>query len=186
MSPVRARPLLLVLVLAAAAACDDQFPLPPALFTNVVDSVTLYALDGTPVTSPSGFIVEQRALVRVDRASTLDFAVNIDPSGQAVLLPSGALGYSSLSGIKVVNQLFDSLNVAPGDPYERLEPVPVSAGTVLVVQTAPVVCAFSAFLPLYAKVEVTAIDVVQRTFTLRVLANVNCGYRSLETGIPDS
>jgi hypothetical protein len=185
MLPARVRPILLVLALAAAA-CDEQFPLPPALFTNVIDSVTLYALDGTPVTSPSGFIVEQRAMVRVDRASTLDFAVNIDQNGQALLYPSGALGFNSLSGIKAVSQSFDSLRVAPGDPYERFEAVPVNVGSVLVIQTAPVVCAFSAFLPLYAKVEVTAIDVAQRTFTLRVLANVNCGYRSLETGIPES
>ena len=41
-------------------------------------------------------------------------------------------------------------------------------------------------VPLYGKMEVTAVDQVAHTVTLKVLANQNCGYRSLKTGIPKS
>jgi len=39
-------------------------------------------------------------------------------------------------------------------------------------------------VPLYGKLEVLELDPTQHTVKVRVLANQNCGYRSLNIGIP--
>src|SRR5207249_10062296 len=56
-----------------------------------VDSVSLWALDGTPLTTPSAYSISGRVAVRTDQTTGFDFAFNITPSGEAVLLPTGAL-----------------------------------------------------------------------------------------------
>jgi hypothetical protein len=35
--------------------CGDSLGLPPPNFANVVDTTTLFALQGTPISSPSGY-----------------------------------------------------------------------------------------------------------------------------------
>ena len=47
----------LVALAIATAACSDSNSLGPATDPNIIDTVTIYALQGTPITSPSGFSV---------------------------------------------------------------------------------------------------------------------------------
>jgi hypothetical protein len=47
-----------------------------------------------------------------------------------------------------------------------------------------VVCT-SLSVPQYGKLEVLGIDPAVRSITFRILNNNNCGYRSLQPGIPD-
>jgi hypothetical protein len=39
-------------------------------------------------------------------------------------------------------------------------------------------------VPQYGKIEITAIDLVARTIRFRYLVNNNCGYTSLQPGLP--
>ena len=57
----------------ASVACDDT-GLVPAGFPNVVDTVTLYALQGTPISTPSAFDISSGAAVRTDQGFPFDFA----------------------------------------------------------------------------------------------------------------
>ena len=41
-------------------------------------------------------------------------------------------------------------------------------------------------VPHYGKLVVTGIDTVANTVTFLVMVNQNCGYRGLETGLPDN
>ncbi|MGH7537858.1 MAG: hypothetical protein ACREMF_04430 [Gemmatimonadales bacterium] len=168
----------------AAAACEDASGLPPATIANLVDTISLFALDGTPLSAPSGFNIEAAQVLRTDRSARFDFAFNLTPAGDAVLLPTGALDLGRASGILVQSTSFDSVRSAPVDGYTDSLPVVVDSGTVAVVRSRPSACVFGAVVFFYGKVQVLAVDTVARRIDLQVLVDQNCGYRDLEPGIP--
>jgi hypothetical protein len=177
--------LSLVAALAVvAAACEETIGLPAAGLANVEDTVSLYALDGTPLAAPSGYNIQSKTALRTDLTTRFDFAFNITPAGQAVLLPTGALGLGRASGIQVQSVPFDSVKTAPTGAYTDSLPVTVDSGTVAVVHSRASQCAFGAIVFYYGKVQVLAVDTVARRIDLRVLVDQNCGYRDLEPGIP--
>ncbi len=167
-----------------AAACDTTSGLPAAAFANVEDTVSLYALDGTPLTAPSGYNIQTKTALRTDQTTGFDFAFNLTPAGQAVLLPTGALGLGGGSGIQVQGVPFDSVKTAPTGAFADTLPVAVDSGTVAVVHSRASQCIFGAVVFYYGKVQVLAIDMVARRIDLRVLVDQNCGYRDLEPGLP--
>lgn len=167
-----------------AAACGTSTGLPAASFSNGVDTVSLYALDGTPLTAPSGYNIASNSVLRTDRFTTFDFAFNITAAGQPVLLPTGALGLGRSSGIQVQTVGFDAVTVASTNVYVDTSAVPVDSGTVAVVHSRAASCSFGAVVFYYGKIEVLAIDTVARRIDLQVLVDQNCGYRGLELGIP--
>src|SRR2546422_9572004 len=104
-------------VVLALAACSEPLGLPPPTTSNVVDTIALFALDGTPLRTPSAYKLSGRQLVRTYQSADFDFAFNIDASNRAVLLPTGALGLPQSSGIQVATQPFEALTVAPTGGY---------------------------------------------------------------------
>jgi hypothetical protein len=175
------------LLLGAAlllAACDNTTGLPVANIANVVDTISLYALDGTSLPLPSGYVITSKTVVRTDQRSDFDFAFNITPAGQAVLLPTGAVGLGVSSGIDTLNVPFDAVKTAPTTKYIDSLPVAVDSGAVLVAHSRPVTCSFGAIVFYYGKIEILAVDTIARRIDLRVLVDQNCGYRDLEPGIP--
>ena len=176
---------VLVAVLGVVAACSDSNGLPPAGNPNEVDTLSLFALDGTPLSSPSGYDVASNLALRTDRAVAFDFAFNFDSAGHAVLLPTGALGLTRSSGIQVQSVPFDAVTTAPGGAYVDTMAVRLDSGTVAVVHSRATQClTFSAIVFYYAKIEVLAIDTIARRIDLQVMVDQNCGYRGLEPGIP--
>src|SRR6266550_7000348 len=126
---------------AALAACGDPFGLLGASSINVVDSlVSLYALSGTPVTTPSAYRLAPPGVVRTDQEVTLDFAFDIDSVGRAVLLPTGALRLGRATGLQTSTVAFDSLRLAPDRGYQLDSAVVVDSGTVALVHSAPTTC----------------------------------------------
>lgn len=174
-----------VAALALLAACEDPFALPRASIPNVVDTVRLYALDGTPLHAPSAFHLERGTVVRTDQTFAFDFAFNVDTAGQPVFLPTGALNLGRGSGLQLATQPFDSLTIAPERGYDDSSAVALSAGDVILVRSRPVSCFFGAEYPLYAKAHVLALDLVERTIDFEILVDANCGYRGLEPGLPE-
>ncbi|MEE8362411.1 MAG: hypothetical protein V3R71_09645, partial [Gemmatimonadales bacterium] len=80
--------MVLSLLGIAVAACSDPNALAPASETNVIDTIALFSLDGTPVSEASGFAVELGQPVRTDIFSAFDFVFTVDPQGQPWLVPS--------------------------------------------------------------------------------------------------
>jgi hypothetical protein len=179
-----AAPCALVAGLAALAACGDPLGLPAATFTNDVDSVSLYALSGTPPATPSAYRVEFRQIIRVDQTATFDFAFDIDTAGRALLLPTGALGLGRNSGVQVTSQTFDSVRVAPTRGYALDSAVVVSPGSIAIVQSQLALCTWGGQAFYYAKLLVLDVDTNGRRIDFLILANTNCGYRGLEPGLP--
>lgn len=184
MHTVRGSALAALAAVLVIAACDNTSGLPVATAPNEVDTVSLFALDGTPLPSPSGYNLQSNTVVRTDRFTSFDFAFNITPAGQAVLLPTGALGLGQSSGIQVQSVGFDAVTQAPTGTYVDTSAVPIDSGAVAVLHSRAAQCSFGAIVFYYGKIEVLAIDTVARRIDLQVLVDQNCGYRGLEPGIP--
>jgi hypothetical protein len=184
MHPIRH--LILMLPLAAAAACSDANSLADPTESNVVDTVTIGSLEGTSISTPSGFNISTGA-VRTDQSVEFEFAYNIrqlaDGTPQRVFLPRAALGLSSPTanpGLQQRSETFDQITTAQSNGYVTDSAVAVAVGDRFVVRSR-VVCS-SLGVPFYAKLEVLSFQ--DSTVTFRWLADLNCGYKDLLPGLP--
>ncbi len=180
----RATALLGLGLLAAAAACAITSTLSPANEGTVVGSVTLWALTGTSLVDPSAYDVMLETVVRTDRTSAFDFAFDIRVDSlndtSAVLLPRGAMGLYVDGGLQVTTQPFDSITIAPTSGYQDSLPVVVTVGTVVLAASRSETCTNGYVRPIYAKMQITTVDLVDRSLTFNILDDPNCGYRSLQ------
>ena len=177
-----------LLLLAFAVGCGDPFPLPQASVENRVDTLSLYALRGTPVASPSAYAMEFREVVRTDQGQGFDFAFDIDTAERAVLLPTGALKLGRQSGVQISTTPFDSILIAPTSKYQLDSAVVVDSNSVALLQSRSLTCSFGIAGVLYAKLHVLKIDTTTastgRRMDFEILTDINCGYRGLEPGLP--
>jgi len=192
----RCRPARLAAWVAAAlvtsAACGDSNGLSDPILTNVVDTVTLGALVGTPVTTPSAFSVASvapfspGAPVRSDQTSAFDFAFNIDPGGKPVFLPLSVLGLGTKTsvdpGLRATTQAFADITRASDGSYVNQDTVPFAVGDRFIARSR-IACGLLS-VPQYGKLEVLDIDETERSVTFQVLTNNNCGYKDLTPGLP--
>jgi hypothetical protein len=179
------RSLFVVVLLLAAVACSDSTGLPDATLTNTERTDTLYALIGTPVSTPSGYALEGSRRIRTDLSVEFDFAYNVESDGSHVFLPRAALGIDPTAavnpGFLASNGTFEAIKVAPSNGYVTDRAIPIAVGERYVVRSR-VTCSIG--VPKYAKVEVVAIDDVARIVAFRVLTDDNCGFKGLEPGLP--
>jgi hypothetical protein len=179
---------LTLLILAFVVGCGNPFPLPQASIENRVDTLSLYALHGTPVSTPSAYAMEFRQVVRTDQSQGFDFAFDIDTAGRAVLLPTGALKLGRQSGVQITTTPFDSILIAPTSKYQLDSAVVVDSNTVAILHSRSLTCAFGLAGVFYAKLHVLAIDTSSapggRWMKFEILTDINCGYRGLEPGLP--
>lgn len=180
--------LLTVLVTGGAGlACGDPLALPPARFENTVETVVLYALEGTDIRLPSAYDVINRRTARIDRFQPFDFAFDLDAGGTPLLLPSVFLGVFPGSGILRPEASFEGVISAPTDGFTADSAVAIAVGDVFVVRSRTEQCsALLGSLPRYGKFRVLAVDPATRTITLEALVNANCGYRDLQPGFPEN
>lgn len=174
-------------LVVAAAGCSDPNPLPDASISNGVDTLTLYAVSGTDVWRASGYAATERRTVRLDQSTTADFAYQITPDGRHILLPGALVGQAAANGVnpglQVVDSAFDDLTFARNDDYLTLDTVDVAPGTVFYIRGRVATSCFYGY-PTFGKGEILAFDETARTLLFRVLINANCGYKSLEPGLP--
>ncbi len=171
-------------LLLLAAACSDTNRLPTAQIENTVDTVSLFALSGTAVGTPSGYALLGKQRVRVDQSAALDLVFDFDAAGRPALFPTGAIHLGTASGIRQASLPFDSIKVALTDAYVLDQPYVVDTGTVVFVQSRPTTCLFGAVASLYAKLRVLAVNTTLRRLDFQILANQNCGYLGLQPGLP--
>jgi hypothetical protein len=176
------RSFSVLLSLALAAACSDANGLADPINVNVVDTLSLGALEGTPIQTPSAYAVDLGD-VRTDQTPNFEFAYNVEPSGRRVFLPRKVLGLTSTSGadpgLQASSAAFSAITSAPSNGYVTDSVVPVEVGQRWLVRSR-VTCAIG--VPLYAKLEILSFQ--DSTVTFQVLADKNCGYKGLEPGLP--
>jgi hypothetical protein len=183
MTTIRPLACLAAVLLVGACGADDNLPV--ASIANFVDSVELGAINGTPIATPSAFSIPDRQAVRTDRSSSFDFSFDV-VDGEGRLLPLKFLGVTSNTGLNPGLQFtsipFDSIRTAEKNNYITDSAVVVKPGDVLFARSR-LVCT-SLGVPQYGKLEITALDTTTRTIRYRFLVNNNCGYSSLQPGLP--
>jgi hypothetical protein len=181
---------LALAAMVAVAACGS-LTRPKAQTENSTDTVTVYALNNTPVAAPAGVWLFGRTAVPISASFSFDFVFDIGQQGQATLYTvryvAGSLSGAHSVGIQKYNGSYDALDKAPTSGYIADSLYTVKVGDVFAVQTSdPTACSFSVYSQvLYAKVEVLGIDPGTRTVRTRFTVDPNCGFLSLiPSGIP--
>ena len=188
MRPIRLFSAFCALLAAAALeGCGDPLSLLPANITNREDTVTVFAATGTPLSLPSGYIIQARQRVRLDQVSSFDFIYDVDPAGRTVLLPLGAVvstgNTTGLPGFLAIPTPFDQIVLAEQLGYVTKDTVVAEVGKTFYVRALlDGSCALG--VPYYAKMEVLSVDTPTRSMRFRIVTNINCGYRGLQLGIP--
>lgn len=171
-----------LIALVGAAACSDT-QLPDPAFANDVDTLTLGSATALPVHLASAYSISDDRVVRTDQSSAFDF-VYLQTNGRRLLVPLDALGLGTRSanpGLQSSTISFDALVNPPNDGYITTDSLAVAVGDVLVARSR-IACFLG--VPQYAKLQILGFDDAAGTMTFRVVANVNCGYRSLALGLP--
>ncbi len=173
-----------IAVASLALACGNTTGLPAASITNVVDTVSLYALRGTDIALPSAYTLEGALAVRTDQTTLFDFAFDFDSIGEPALFPTEPLHLGTASGLQRVTTLFDAITLAPTGPYVFDKPLALDRGTIVLVRSRPTTCVFGPTVSLYAKLRVLAVNSTARRLDFEILVDQNCGYRGLAPGLP--
>ena len=185
--------LAAMFVVVGLNACGNPTSLQGSLPTSV-DSLSVFALSGTPPTYPSGLALLSRQPVRVDGFASFDVAFDIDAAGNAVISPVKlvviAPGGSRPVGLLKLPGTFDAALEAPKSGYEADSSLVMAPGEVVIVQSvhnlSGDLCQFAINPNIYAKVVVDSVNLASRTVFLRLGLDPNCGFRSFVAGIPTS
>lgn len=170
-----------------AAACNDPNE-NTGLQTVVADTLTVYALSGTPPSFPAGYYSANGAVTRIDGNFAFDIAFDINQANEVVIYPQRLVGVPQIPqravGIQRLTVPFDSLGRAPSSGYvfDSLFVVTPGQGLMLQVQSA-VDCQISFSTLRYTKLVVDSIDILRRAVFFHSVHNPNCGYRSLVPGV---
>jgi len=185
--------LATICVAAVLSACADPTNLRATAFTTV-DTLSVFALTGTPPSYPSGVSIVAGQAVRVDGFANFDVALDIDASGRAVIYPVRLVvpspNGSRPVGLQKVASGFEAVLEAPRTGYETDDSFVVAPGETIVIQAAHNengdICQFALSPYLYAKIAVDSVSLASRTLYLRMGVDPNCGFRSFASGIPIS
>lgn len=169
------------------AGCGNPLSLLPANIENRVDTLQLWAATGTPIANPSVYLIGSRRAERLDQLAYFDFMYDISPEGEHVLLPLGSVAVTGRTsgnpGLLPTQIPFDSITVAEQTNYITADSIHIRVGDTFYARSQPSPgCILG--IPYYAKVQVLALNDSARRVTIQALANINCGYRGLEVGLP--
>jgi len=186
--------ILALLVAVGAVVALDGCGDPTAIQaqTDNIDTVrTVYAINGTSSSLPSGLIVRLALPVRMDPGFSFDLAFDLNTAGDVVVYTQRAIASQLVGGRRVglqpTTQSFAEATVAPtsGYVYDSLLTVPVGQ-TVFVDAIDGTNCSSFSLLGqnIRAKMVIDSVHAVSRAIFLHILSNTNCGFKSLVPGLP--
>ena len=178
-------------VFGALAACGDLTK-PKPVRENFTDTLTLWAINGTPLSAPSGLWLVASTGVRIDASYGFDLAFDIDGQGKTTLYTvravAGGLSTAHSVGLQRSQTPFDELLEAPKSGFVLDTSFTATKGDVFAVFSTDLnACGGSYFSnQIYAKLEVLDIQPAARTVTSRFTVDPSCGYVSLApSGLPN-
>jgi hypothetical protein len=180
-------------VVVVLNACGNPTSL-RATSSTILDTLSVFALSGTPPSYPSGVSILAGQAVRVDGFAGFDVAFDIDANGRAVVYPVKLVvtspGGSRPVGLQKVANSFELVLQAPSTGFQTDSSRTLVPGETLVIQSAHNnsgdLCQFALSPYLYAKIAVDSVALATRTLYLRMGVDPNCGFRSFAPGIPTS
>jgi hypothetical protein len=177
----------------ASSACTDPIHI-TAQDAVAIDTVTVFALSGTSPAQPSGLDIFTRQSIIVDGLAAFDLAFDIVSPTQVRILPVRFV-VTSPSGVRNVGIIkhpgsFAQLLNAPSGGYQTDSSIVVVPGDLVAIQTTRAFpnefCQYAISPYIYAKLSVISIDMATRTIQFELGMDPNCGFRSLQPGIPTS
>jgi len=178
------------LTAAFISACGDPTGLKASLL-NSVDTLSVFALSGTPPNYPSGLAFLSHQSVHVDGFGAFDIAFDINADGNAVVYPVKlivASGSPRPVAMQKIGEAFDSVAEAPKTGYQSDSALVALPGETIVVQSAhnaaADLCQFAINPNIYAKIGVDSVNLTSRTIYFRMRLDPNCGFRSFAEGLP--
>jgi len=190
---MKARLAIIAAVITAAFinACGDPTGLKASLL-NSVDTLSVFALSGTPPNYPSGLAFLSRQAVHVDGFATFDVAFDINAAGNTVIYPVKlvvASGGARPVAMQKIAAPFEQVAEAPKTGYQADSALVAVPGETIVVQSAhnfsSDLCQFALNPNIYAKIAVDSVNLSTRTIYFRMGLDPNCGFRSFAEGLPD-
>ena len=184
-----ARLLALAIALLAVVACEDVTQSIDPTIDVAEDTLTVFALRGSPMSAPTALDLFTLNTLRVGDANALyDLAVDT-AAGAAVVYPSQLIDNDAPdTGILETSVPFDSILAAPIIGYQDTAAVSLSIGETIVVQ-ARNLCAggFPGRDFFHAKVQLLELGFSSgfATARFRIRSNPNCGFRSFADGLPE-
>jgi hypothetical protein len=180
-------------VVTVLNACGNVASL-TATIPTYTDTLSLWALSGTPPSYPSAISIPARQIVRVDGFAAFDIAFDIDNNGKTVVYPVKLVvaspGGSRPVGLQKISRSFEDVTAAPQTGFQTDSSYAIVPGETVVVQSphngSGDFCQFSISPNLYAKIAVDSVNLASRVIYLRMGFDPNCGFRSFTTGIPTS
>jgi len=180
-------------VVVVLNACGNIASLQATLPTSV-DTLSVWALSGTPPSYPNAISIATRQIVRVDGFASFDVALDINSNGKAVVYPVklvvGSPGGSRPVGMLKSAGVFEQVSEAPQTGYETDSALVIAPGEVVIVQSphngSGDICQFAISPNLYAKIALDSVNLSSRIVYLRMGFDPNCGFRSFADGIPTS
>lgn len=185
----RRRPVWLAALAAVTivTACEDPFEI-TASAPNIDATLEVWAITGSPSAFPSGLLLAQATVVRLDAAGSFDIAFDIDQDGRVKVLPVSAV-VSPVTGSRQIyfqrtslayNQIID----APRTGWTTDSLLLINPGQAFLVRATTQFCQFSAQPDIYARILVDSVIVPERRIKLSARVNPNCGFRAFVSGIP--
>jgi len=176
-------------------ACNDTLGLRASL-SVVFDTTSVYSLTSSPINYPAAFSFGSGLPVRVDPSMGFEIAFDLPGNGKVQLIParristtrivSGIASSSPQVGMQLVKGSFESMTKAPTGGYTRDSTFVVAPGEAVVLELSGDACTYSLVSQQYAKLVVDSINTSRRQIYFRAVRDPNCGFRSLQPGVPKS
>lgn len=186
---------LAVAGVASLAACNDSLGLRASVPVQF-DTLSAYSMTATPISFPAAYSASNGFVVRVDQTINFDVAFDLAPSGAVQLIPARRIsvtrqvgGLSTATqrvGLQLIKGSFESLTKAPSGGYVYDSTFVVTPGQGVVVELASDICQYSLVQQIYAKLVVDSVAADRRQIYFRAIRDPNCGFRSLQSGVPKS
>jgi hypothetical protein len=176
-------------------ACDDPLGVNATTATQS-DTLSVFAMTGTPSAFPSGYSAGTGLISRIEPDISFDVVFDLTPDQKVRVIPARLisplrviLGRTELTqqvGLQIATETFETIARAPTRGYKRDSIVTVSPGQAVLFEVLSEVCSFQFTLSsvLYAKVVVDSIHPGSREIFFRAIRQPNCGFRSFAPGIP--
>jgi hypothetical protein len=179
----------IVLGAAIMGACSDLAK-PTAQFDNADQPFFVHALTGAPLPFATALALPAKSVTRVDGTFAFDVAFDLNAQGDILLLPVRVVGQNP-SGSRQVGILkpggaYENIGLAPTTGYVLDSVTVLRKGEPAIIQAQEAACSLSLSPYMYARIVIDSVDVVGRSMYGRTTININCGFRSLKLGLPDS
>ncbi len=198
---IRARAIAVTATLVGAAlfaSCNDPLALKASIAVRT-DTLSAFAMTGTPATYPAAFDAANSSVVRIGTDIGFDIAFDFAPSpnGAVQLVPARQVSASANTGgiivtssrrvgLQKVSGTFESITKAPNKNYTYDSLMVVNTGVPVVMELSSSGCQYSLSSTIYAKIVIDSVNTGTRRLFFRSTVDPNCGFRSFQPGVPKS